>query len=349
MPGPGHAGRCPNSVRAARPRPPPPCAPRARSASCFRNSRWSITCPPKSNVLYPYRVGAGLRLDRNARARARSLLSDFGLGAKTRRRPAQLSQGERQRVAIARALVTRPKVILADEATGNLDPANKAAALDLLFAQAAETGAALLCVTHDHELLPRFDRVIDFAGLGAAPHERPLPRLISPLPTCAFHWARTLVLVIAAALVLAVPVLTRALLAQGEAQLCRAGRGDAAAAGHAGQPARPRDGGSLFHRRPARADDHGRGRGGLGLGAWAFRFRFHTALHRGRGPDRRHDAGLFRHPRPRAVDEGRRFAQLWARRSWDPPRPGGWARGSATRSCRTPRTCSTWTGPIRWR
>ena len=120
----------------------------------------------EENVFYPYRVGAGLRLDRAARARARALLEAFGLQAKTRR-PHQLSQGERQRVAIARALVTRPKVVLADEATGNLDPANKAAALDLLFAQAGEAGAALLCVTHDHELLPRFDRVVDFADLRA--------------------------------------------------------------------------------------------------------------------------------------------------------------------------------------
>ncbi|MEM7566042.1 MAG: ABC transporter ATP-binding protein [Pseudomonadota bacterium] len=123
----------------------------------------------EENVIYPYRVGAGLRLSAEVRERARSLLAQFGLGEKARRRPARLSQGERHRVAIARALVTRPKVILADEATGNLDPANKAAALDLLFAQAAETGAALLCVTHDHELLPRFDRVIDFADLRAAP------------------------------------------------------------------------------------------------------------------------------------------------------------------------------------
>jgi ABC-type lipoprotein export system ATPase subunit len=122
----------------------------------------------EENVLYPYRVGAGLRLDRAARDRARGLLEAFGLGAKLRRPPHRLSQGERQRVAIARALVTRPKAILADEATGNLDPANKAAALDLLFDQVARTGAALLCVTHDHELLPRFDRVVDFAELGGA-------------------------------------------------------------------------------------------------------------------------------------------------------------------------------------
>jgi ABC-type lipoprotein export system ATPase subunit len=122
----------------------------------------------EGNVLYPYRVGTGLRLDAEARGRARSLLGDVGLAGKASRRPAQLSQGERQRVAIARALVTRPGAILADEATGSLDPANKAEVLDLLFAQAAETGAALLFVTHDHDLLSRFDRVIDFADLRAA-------------------------------------------------------------------------------------------------------------------------------------------------------------------------------------
>ena len=67
-------------------------------------------------------------------------------------------------MALCRALVTRPKIVLADEATGNLDPENKLAILDLLFARVAEQGATLLAVTHDHELLPRFDRVIDFAA-----------------------------------------------------------------------------------------------------------------------------------------------------------------------------------------
>ena len=118
----------------------------------------------EGNVLYPYRVGRDLRLDAEARERARALLDACGLHGKHRRHPAELSQGERQRVAICRALVTRPAVILADEATGNLDPLNKAAVLDLLFERAAETGASVLAVTHDHELLPRFDRTIDFAG-----------------------------------------------------------------------------------------------------------------------------------------------------------------------------------------
>ena len=64
--------------------------------------------------------------------------------------------------------MTKPAVILADEATGNLDPANKEAVLDLLFERAAETGASVLAVTHDHELLPRFDRTVDFAAFRQA-------------------------------------------------------------------------------------------------------------------------------------------------------------------------------------
>ena len=61
-----------------------------------------------------------------------------------------------------RALVTGPKLLLADEATGNLDPENKVRILDLLFESVEEHGATLLAVTHDHELLPRFDRTVDF-------------------------------------------------------------------------------------------------------------------------------------------------------------------------------------------
>ena len=73
-----------------------------------------------------------------------------------------MSQGERQRVAICRALLPRPRVILADEATGTLDPENKINILDLLFDAVETDGSTLVAVTHDHELLPRFDRVIDF-------------------------------------------------------------------------------------------------------------------------------------------------------------------------------------------
>jgi ABC-type lipoprotein export system ATPase subunit len=114
------------------------------------------------NVLHPYRIGRALRLDDLVRERAAGLLARMGLGDKRKRHPDQLSQGERQRVAICRALLPGPKLLLADEATGNLDPENKTRILDLLFENAAEHDATLLAVTHDHELLPRFDRVIDF-------------------------------------------------------------------------------------------------------------------------------------------------------------------------------------------
>lgn len=117
----------------------------------------------RENILYPYRITSGARLDAEARKRAENLAASCGLGDKLNRHPGALSQGEQQRVALCRALVMQPQLILADEATGNLDPENKSAILDLLFKRTSERGAALLAVTHDHDLLPRFDRVIDFA------------------------------------------------------------------------------------------------------------------------------------------------------------------------------------------
>ena len=119
--------------------------------------------PARQNILYPYRITPALTLDAAAKDRAQSLADACGIGDKLDRHPAQLSQGEQQRVAICRALVTQPKLILSDEATGNLDPSSKARILDLLFEQASQAGAAVLAVTHDHELLPRFERVLDFA------------------------------------------------------------------------------------------------------------------------------------------------------------------------------------------
>lgn len=119
--------------------------------------------PARQNILYPYRITPALVLDQEARERAEALAAACGIGDKLDRHPAQLSQGEQQRVAICRALVTQPKLILSDEATGNLDPDSKARILDLLFERAAEAGASVLAVTHDHELLPRFERVLDFA------------------------------------------------------------------------------------------------------------------------------------------------------------------------------------------
>lgn len=134
----------------------------------FQNFALLDYLPARENILYPYRIAPGLRLDRAARDRALGLAEACGIGGKLDRHPAALSQGEQQRVAICRALVTEPQLILADEATGNLDPETKGLILDLLFARAAEAGATVLAVTHDHELLPRFDRVIDFAAFRRA-------------------------------------------------------------------------------------------------------------------------------------------------------------------------------------
>ena len=114
------------------------------------------------NILLPYRINPALRMSSVVRERARDLAREMGIADKLGRPPRRLSQGERQRVAVCRALVTEPGLLLADEPTGNLDPANKGRVLDLLLEQAGARGATLLVVTHDHDLLARFDRVIDF-------------------------------------------------------------------------------------------------------------------------------------------------------------------------------------------
>jgi len=114
------------------------------------------------NVLLPFRIAPGVHLDREARQRAVRVAERVGLADKLDRNVQQLSQGERQRVALCRALCTEPAVVLADEPTGNLDPANKGRVLELLLDSVAATGATLVAVTHDHDLLDSFDRVVDF-------------------------------------------------------------------------------------------------------------------------------------------------------------------------------------------
>jgi ABC-type lipoprotein export system ATPase subunit len=114
------------------------------------------------NILHPYRITSALRLDKGVRQRAATLAEEMGIGDKLKRRPDNLSHGEKQRAAICRALLPQPTLILADEATGNLDPENKTRILDLLFRSVEKHDATLLAVTHDHELLKQFDRTIDF-------------------------------------------------------------------------------------------------------------------------------------------------------------------------------------------
>jgi putative ABC transport system ATP-binding protein len=97
-------------------------------------------------------------------ARIADALAALGVGDKAARRPADLSEGERQRVAIARAVVNRPKLLLADEPTANLDDAAAARAADLLLEQAERHGATLVVATHDARVKQKFDRRLDLSA-----------------------------------------------------------------------------------------------------------------------------------------------------------------------------------------
>ena len=95
--------------------------------------------------------------NRDIKKKVPTILSLVGLAAKYKSRPSQLSGGEQQRVAIARALVNEPKIILADEPTGNLDPANAQKIGELLFSMADKYKKTLILVTHDMKLAEKAD------------------------------------------------------------------------------------------------------------------------------------------------------------------------------------------------
>ena len=108
---------------------------------------------------------------REAQARAEALLETLGLKDRALHQPAQMSGGEQQRVALARALANRPRLLLADEPTGNLDPATSQAVFEALQAAVRETGVAALIATHNMELAGHMDRV--FALRDGHLEERP--------------------------------------------------------------------------------------------------------------------------------------------------------------------------------
>jgi ABC-type lipoprotein export system ATPase subunit len=114
---------------------------------------------------------------------AEALLRRVGLGERLNHRPRQLSTGQQQRVAVARALANRPKLVLADEPTGNLDHNNAREALALIRETCKENGAALLLVSHDREVLGQFKLVFDLARINKALiKEAPDDSQEAPLP-----------------------------------------------------------------------------------------------------------------------------------------------------------------------
>jgi putative ABC transport system ATP-binding protein len=129
---------------------------RGRVSLVFQGFHLLPNMTAHENVAAPLEI-AGVR---EASAIARQWLERVGLTARARHYPHQLSGGEQQRVALARALAPRPALLFADEPTGNLDAANAAHVADLIFTLVAETGAALVLVTHDEALAARADRAI---------------------------------------------------------------------------------------------------------------------------------------------------------------------------------------------
>ena len=122
----------------------------------FQSFHLIPTMTALENVATPLEL-AGVR---DAFARAEAELEAVGLGHRTGHYPGQMSGGEQQRVALARASAPRPKILLADEPTGNLDETNGAAIVDLLFGLRDRHGATLVLVTHSNELASRCDRVV---------------------------------------------------------------------------------------------------------------------------------------------------------------------------------------------
>ena len=125
----------------------------------FQSFHLVPTMTALENIALPLELAG----DETAFERAADLLSDIGLAARADHFPSELSGGEQQRVAIARALSRKPRVVLADEPTGNLDGTTGSQIVDLLFAMREKTGATLVLVTHDERLAGMTERIIRMA------------------------------------------------------------------------------------------------------------------------------------------------------------------------------------------
>jgi putative ABC transport system ATP-binding protein len=126
----------------------------------FQNFQLLSTLTAQENVMVPLE----LRGERDAGARATELLERVGLADRSHHYPTQLSGGEQQRVAMARAFITNPKILFADEPTGNLDEENALHITDLLFGMNREHGTTLVLVTHNLELAQRTQRILRMRG-----------------------------------------------------------------------------------------------------------------------------------------------------------------------------------------
>lgn len=126
----------------------------------FQNFQLIPTLTALENVMVPLE----LRGERNVRSRAKDLLDKVGLADRSHHYPAQLSGGEQQRVSIARAFCNRPRILFADEPTGNLDAETSEKIVPLIFDLNKETGTTLLLVTHDADLAGRTQRIIRLKG-----------------------------------------------------------------------------------------------------------------------------------------------------------------------------------------
>lgn len=123
----------------------------------FQSFHLIPTMTALENVATPLELAGA----KDAFERAAKALADVGLGERLDHYAAQMSGGEQQRVALARAFVTRPKILLADEPTGNLDATNGAAIMDMLMELRDAHGATLVLVTHDPDLAARCDRIVN--------------------------------------------------------------------------------------------------------------------------------------------------------------------------------------------